>query len=116
MSFRQAVIQKINTIIRGGLDQHSYRISHIICANKKINGCSARAKVSLLYKNDKQLEPPGRILFDWPKDPNEEHADAFVPDKGKVLADKMVEEMSSKVKDDPSIPLDIRRMSICSGK
>ena len=50
-----------------------------------------------MYKDEEQLEPPERILFDWPKDPMEEHADTCAPDEGKVLADTMVEEMSSNI-------------------
>jgi hypothetical protein len=59
----------------------------------------------LKYKDDDLSEPPERVLFDWPRNPMEDHADICIPDKGKVFADKMVEEMSARVMDDPSIPL-----------
>jgi hypothetical protein len=93
-------------------------VEYHICANKKINGCSASAKIALKYEDDQTSEPQ-RILFDWPKDPMEDHADTCIPEKGTVFADKMVEEMSARVKDDPSAQFlypGIKKMCIYFGK
>ena len=44
-------------------------------------------------------------VIKWPTNPFEEHADTCIPDKGRVLAEKKINEMKAAVEEDPSIPL-----------
>ena len=73
------------------------------CINKKKNSCGASVTVVLAMSDEDNTET--RHVIKWPKNPFDEHADTCIPDKGRVLADKMMNEMKAAVESDPSIPL-----------